>query len=127
MSTDQPFWSEDEVRGMIEAGAYLNVDLLLARVHEIAADDAAAVVLTHFIVNWCALTLRANVNEYTGEVTPWSDEFDAIMAAPMRGAVGACLSILKRWPGSEFDIHTPMHDVEREVLAWFGIEKAAAE
>lgn len=127
----EPGHSLDDVRAMLEAGAHLNMRALgYAMDTAVAAagnDKALRVVLNHFIVNWMAVHLGAIVDENTGDVVPWTSEYEALMVDAHRGAVGCCLSIIKRWPSQPWDVEPTMSlpDVETRVLRWFNITREA--
>lgn len=124
--TDGPMWSEDEVRMLLEGGAHLNVQNIRERITDASVVDMyaapLAMVLEVFITHWMSVMLKANVDETTGQVVQWSPEYEALMGDAHRGSIACALTILKRWPTHPFgEDSTPIKDVEREVLAVFGI------
>jgi len=117
---------EEQVREMIDIGAFFDVAALDIAVREQWPDDMALQnVIARAALAWVCKTMSVTIQS-DGHMTPWlvvlgNDQ--SLLRASYSGACGMAWDVVKNWPGNPLDIapDTPLWEVERKVLEPIGL------
>lgn len=86
-------------------------------------DEVMRLVVTRGVMACLCRVLESTIGE-TGDLVPWQPSAAIMLSVAYNGAAGMAWEVLKHWPGNPLgiDLSTPLHEVERMVLASIGIE-----